>query len=554
MKGPRESSLAGPAVSRTVLTAPPGRQKPGRECYDSPMQLGAIVATFEDVRSARGRRAKCARLAHLLRSVTASEAVLACTWLSGELPQGKIGVGPALLHTLSPGPAASESRLAAAEVDTAFTEVMGIQGKGSTARRGARLETLLDAATREERTFLMMLLLGELRQGAQHGVMVEAIAEATGLPAEKVRRAQMLTGSLPAVARAALLGGLAAVEAFRVEVGRPLVPMLAQTSASPSEALETLETLDGAVLFDQKLDGVRIQAHKDGEKVRLFSRHLRELTGSAPEIVALVRGLPARRLILDGEALALGPDGPLPFQVTMRRFGRKQDVGRLRETLPLTPVFFDILLRDDEELLDLPLEQRLALLDTVVPMEHRMQRIRTARPEEADAFYDEAIDAGHEGIMAKDPSSPYVAGARGRAWRKIKAVHTLDLIVLAAEWGSGRRTGTLSNLHLGARDPEGGFVMIGKTFKGLTDELLAWQTRELLKRETSRSDYEVRVRPELVVEVAFNDVQVSPQYPGGVALRFARVRGYREDKTAEQADTIDAVRALLPQGHERQAT
>ncbi|TNE90741.1 MAG: ATP-dependent DNA ligase [Deltaproteobacteria bacterium] len=513
------------------------------------MKLHTLVETFHAVRATRSRKRKTGLLAELLASVERSHAVLACHWLSGELPQGKIGVGFAMLRDLELPEPPDESQLGTSAVDAVFSNIDGISGTGSKARRVAALTALFAEATTAERQFLGMLLVGELRQGALDGVMVEAVAEATELDPALVRRAYMLTGSLPEVARAALLGGEAAVAAFKVEVFRPLMPMLAQTAASPEEVLG-----DGKVLFDHKLDGVRVQAHKDGHRVRLFSRHLRELTGSAPEVVELVRSLPAERLILDGEALALGPDGPMPFQTTMRRFGRKLDVAKMRAELPLTPVFFDVLLHDDRELLDVPLTERLDVLDALLPEAHRMPRLHTADLAEADAFYEDAIDGGHEGIMAKDPTSTYAAGARGRAWRKIKATHTLDLVVLGAEWGSGRRQGWLSNLHLGARDADGevgdpgDFVMLGKTFKGLTDALLAWQTEALLARETHRNEWQVFARPELVVEIAFNDVQRSPQYPGGVALRFARVKRYREDKRAEDADTLATVRALLPEG------
>lgn len=515
------------------------------------MQLASLVDTYRAVKATRGRNKKADALAALLGAVSREEAVLACHWLTGELVQGKIGVGPALLRSLTPPLAPTESSLSCEEVHRAFSRVATIGGKGSKARRREALEQLFAPATATERRFLSMLLFGELRQGALDGVMVEAIARAVPVEAAKVRRALMLVGSLPEVARAALLGGAEALDAFRVEVFRPLRPMLAQTAATPSEALERL---GGEVLFDRKLDGVRVQLHKDGEKVRLFSRHLRELTGSAPELVQWARELPVERLIADGEALALRSDGsPHPFQVTMRRFGRKLEVSRLRAELPLTARFFDLLLLEDRELLDEPLESRLAALDALLPADNRMRRLRTADPEDASAFYESAIEAGHEGVMAKDPASTYAAGARGRAWLKIKAVHTLDLVVLAAEWGSGRRQGWLSNLHLGARDPEGrfgpagGFVMLGKTFKGLTDAILAWQTDALQARQTHRTDWQVFVRPELVVEIAFNDVQRSPQYPGGVALRFARVKRYRDDKSASEADTVDAVLELLPE-------
>ncbi|MBX6323355.1 MAG: ATP-dependent DNA ligase, partial [Rhodospirillaceae bacterium] len=403
---------------------------------------------------------------------------------------------------------------------------------------------LLGRATRAEQDFLARALLGELRQGALEGLMVEAVARAAGLPVADVRRALMVSGDLGAVARAALGEGAAGLGRFAVQLFRPLKPMLAQTADTPAAALAQL---GAPAAFEYKLDGARVQAHKDGETVRVFSRRLNEVTAAVPEVVEALRALPARRLILDGEAIGLRPDGlPQPFQVTMRRFGRRLEVERLRRTIPLQPLFFDCLLVDDQMLFDRPWTERVAALAATVPASLVIQRRITAEAVEADAFLEEALAHGHEGVMAKSPGAPYEAGARGGSWLKIKAAVTLDLVVLAAEWGHGRRTGLLSNLHLGARDPAtGGFVMLGKTFKGTTDEMLAWQTEALQRIAVARDAYTVQVEPRLVVEVAFNDIQESPHYPGGLALRCGGVKGYRPDKRPEEADTIDTVRLLF---------
>jgi ATP-dependent DNA ligase I len=353
----------------------------------------------------------------------------------------------------------------------------------------------------------------------------------------------MLSGSLPVIAQAAIAGGEAALARYRIELFRPLQPMLAQTAETPEAALDSLER----AVFDYKLDGARIQVHKDGDAVRVYTRQLSDVTAAVPEVVELVSALPTRSLVLDGEVLSLRADGaPEPFQVTMRRFGRKLDVERMRQTQPLHPFFFDILHRDGGDLIDRSTSERLLALDDIIPSEQRMPRLVSEDRFEVASFFERALDQGHEGVMAKALDASYAAGRRGQAWLKVKSHHTLDLVVLGVEWGSGRRQGWLSNLHLGARDPNGGFVMVGKTFKGLTDALLEWQTRALLERELARDAYTVYVRPELVVEIAFNDVQQSPHYPGGVALRFARVKRYRPDKSALEADTIDALRALAP--------
>ncbi|HUF36102.1 MAG TPA: ATP-dependent DNA ligase, partial [Gemmatimonadales bacterium] len=426
------------------------------------------------------------------------------------------------------------------EVDAILDRVAAATGKGSAGTRRRLLGELLARLTAAEQRFLAALLVGELRQGALEGLVVEAVARAVGMPAREVRRAYMLAGDLPGVARAALAGGTAGLAGFSVRLFRPLLPMLAGTADSAADALAEL----GEAALEYKLDGARVQIHRDGDDVRVYSRRLNEVTPAVPEIVDAVRGLAAREAILEGEAIALRPDGtPHPFQTTMRRFGRRLEVERVRESLPLTLFLFDLLQLDGEPLLDQPYQARAAALAELVPASLLVPRLLTASPEEAEEFLRVALDRGHEGIMAKALGAPYEAGQRGRRWLKVKPVRTLDLVVLAAEWGHGRRRGWLSNLHLGAREGDG-FVMLGKTFKGMTDEMLAWQTARFQELEAARDGQTVYVRPELVVEVAFSDLQASPQYPGGLALRFARVKGYRPDKMPADADTMETLRDI----------
>jgi DNA ligase-1 len=427
------------------------------------------------------------------------------------------------------------------EVDAVLAGIAGTSGKGAAAARAAQLQALFARATAPEQDFLLRLLVGELRQGALEGVMLDAIADAAGVPAAEVRRAAMFSGDLGATARIALAEGRAGLARFGIELQRPVQPMLAQPAEDIAEAMAQL----GTAALEWKVDGARVQVHKAGEVVKVYTRNLNDVTDSVPEIVEALRALPARELILDGEAVALQADGaPQPFQVTMRRFGRKLDVARMRNELPLAVYFFDCLLHDGTPLIDRPARERFDALAAALPAPLVVPRLVTADVAAAEDFYADTLARGHEGVMAKALDAPYEAGSRGASWLKVKRAHTLDLVVLAAEWGHGRRSGWLSNLHLGARDPAGGWVMLGKTFKGMTDALLEWQTRELLARETQRERHVVHVRPELVVEIAFNDLQESPQYPGGLALRFARVKGYRPDKRAEEADTIATVRSL----------
>jgi DNA ligase-1 len=507
--------------------------------------LDDLVQTSRKVAATSSRLEKIALLADLLKRAAPEEIETAIAFLSGSTRQGKVGIGYATLQAARTAPAADpgvapRAPLELGGVDSTLQRLSNTTGKGSTLAKGKLLADLFARATGEERDFLFRLLIGELRQGALQGLMAEAVARAAGVGVDAVRRAAMLAGDLGPVARQALADGAAGLSRYRVELGRPVQPMLAQSADGVADALTRL----GEAAFEYKLDGARVQVHKTGDQVRVFSRLLNDVTVAVPEVVEVARRLSAREAILDGEAIALGPDArPLPFQVTMRRFGRKLDVEALRAELPLASFFFDLLYRDGVSLLDEPYTRRIAALEEVVPPEHRVPRVVTSDQREAEAVLERALRAGHEGLMAKGLAARYDAGARGAAWLKVKPAQTLDLVVLAAEWGHGRRRGWLSNLHLGARDPDtAAFVMLGKTFKGMTDELLEWQTKTLLGLETRRDRYTVYVRPELVVEVAFNGIQASPKYPGGLALRFARVLRYRPDKTAEQADTIAAVR------------
>jgi len=503
------------------------------------MLLAQIARTSADVAATSSRLGKVARLAECLAQAAPPEVRAAVSYLSGVLPQGTIGVGWAALRDLPPP--AGEPSLELGEVDAALTRIAAIGGAGSQARRREELERLFGRATEGEQEFLTGLLLGGLRQGALEGVMTEAIAKAADLPAPAVRRALMLSGDLGEVAEAALAGAPDALSRFRLELLRPIQPMLAQTADDVREALARAQP----AAIEWKLDGARIQAHRLGNEVRLFTRNLADITDRAPEVVAQLRELPAEAVILDGEVIALRENGrPEPFQVTMSRFGSKVDVERLRQAVPLSPFFFDCLHLDGLDLLDRPAGERIAALDRILPEALRVPRVETDDPDEGGRFLAETLARGHEGVMVKALEAPYEAGRRGAGWLKVKVAHTLDLVVLAVEWGSGRRSGKLSNIHLGARDPAGGFVMLGKTFKGMTDEMLAWQTERLLELETRREGHVVYVRPELVVEIAFDGVQASSRYPGGLALRFARVKGYRPDKRADEADTIDTVRAI----------
>ena len=511
------------------------------------MHLSEVVTASSVVASTSSRGKKIELLADVLRRLASNEIAIAIGFFTGWPRQGKLGIGWATLDTARPPNAAEEATLTLAEVDQTFTALKSVKGSNSAAQRRRLLGDLMARATSAEQQFLFALGVGEVRQGALEGVMTEAVAKAANLPADRVRRAAMFAGDLGAVAEAVLADGEAGLAHWSLQLFRPVQPMLADSAPNVGEALK--EFGDGvAAALEWKLDGARIQVHKLGDRVAVYTRSLNDVTRAVPEVTEAVRAFPAEELILDGEVIALdAAERPLPFQVTMRRFGRRLDVDALRGQLPVAPFFFDILRLDGEDLLDQQLHQRLTRLDAIVPASMRVPRTVTADVEEAKRFEATALERGHEGLMAKSLSAPYAAGRRGSAWLKVKTARTLDLVVLAVEWGSGRRKGWLSNIHLGARDPvNGGFVMLGKTFKGMTDETLEWQTKELLARETRRDGHVVHVRPELVVEVAFNEVQRSPHYPGGVALRFARIKGYRHDKRAEEADTIEAVLELAP--------
>ncbi|MGC4893011.1 ATP-dependent DNA ligase [Micromonospora sp. DT31] len=521
------------------------------------MRFVELAATSAAVGATAGRRAKVELLAAALRGLDPGEIPAGAGYLAGELRQRQTGVGWAGLRDLPPP--AAEPTLTVAGVDAAIEEISRVGGAGSQARRRDLVGRLFAAATADEQRLLAGLFRGELRQGAQAGLLAEAVARAAAVPVTAVRRALLLAGDLRAVAAAALIGGADALAGFGLQVGRPLAPMLAQSAPSVDEAL----TATGVpAVVDVKLDGIRIQVHRCGSDIAVFTRSLDEITDRLPQVVAAVRALPVREVVLDGEAIGLDAAGrPLPFQETSSRAARRATPSSTTGGSPvapavlaaaertgapvLTPYFFDLLHLDGEDLIDAPGRRRWAALAGAVDATLLVDRVEVDDAAQAGAAFAAAVDAGQEGVVVKDPAAPYDAGRRGTAWVKVKPRHTLDLVVLAVEWGSGRREGWLSNLHLGARDPRTGeFVMLGKTFKGLTDELLRWQTERFLSLAVEKGDWVVRVRPEQVVEIAFDGVQASTRYPGGMALRFARVLRYRDDKTAAEADTIDAVRAI----------
>jgi DNA ligase-1 len=513
------------------------------------MLLAELVQTAGEVAATSSRTAKRDHLSELLRRLAPEEVVVAVAFLIGETRQGRIGVGWASVRDAEVPPA-PEPGLTLLDVDRAVDRLQATTGSGSVATRNHLLGELFGAATVDEQWFLRRLFIGELRQGALEGVMVDAVAYAAEVPLAVMRRAAMLRGDLPETALVALTEGRSGLEGIGLSVLRPVQPMLAATAADVTSAITEGAGPDGTVSVEWKLDGARIQVHRSGDDVAIYTRNLNDVTSRLPEVVAHVRALPVDDVVLDGEVMGLHDDErPQAFQDTMSRFGTRtigRTVAEPHSATGLHPFFFDVLHVDGRDLIDEPLGDRLVVLDEVAgPL--RIPGIVTADPATAEAFADRALAAGHEGVMVKGLDSPYQAGRRGKAWRKVKPVRLFDLVVLAVEWGSGRRQGWLSNLHLGARDPErGGFVMVGKTFKGLTDALLTWQTEQLLAREVGREGHVVHVRPELVVEIALDGVQASSRYPGGVALRFARVKRYRDDKRPDEADTIDALRALLP--------
>ncbi|HUQ91383.1 MAG TPA: ATP-dependent DNA ligase [Bryobacteraceae bacterium] len=505
------------------------------------MMLAEIVETSRRMAETSKRLEKTALLAGLLQRLRPEEIELVVAYLSGRTRQKKTGIGYRALQAAM-GPAAEMPRLEVIDVDRALEAISTTQGPGSEQRRRGLLSALLTASTAAEQRFLAGLLTGELRQGALEGLMADAVAKASGISLSRVRHAVMMAGDIAPVARAALEHGEAALAQYSIQLFRPVQPMLAQSAEDIEGAMQEL----GEAALEFKMDGARVQVHRSGDEVMVFSRQLNDVTAAVPEIVETVRALPARDLILDGEVLSLRPDGrPQPFQITMRRFGRKLQVDRMRSELPLSSFWFDLLYLDGAELLEQPQTRRFAALKALTPPEFLIPGVVTADPAIAGQFLARSLAAGHEGVMAKALDARYAAGGRGQSWLKVKQAHTLDLVILAAEWGSGRRKGWLSNLHLGARDTrKGGFAMLGKTFKGLTDEMLAWQTEELLRLEIGRDAYTVFVEPKLVVEIAFNEIQVSPRYVSGLALRFARVKRYRTDKTVDEADTFETVQRM----------
>ncbi|MFE2281705.1 ATP-dependent DNA ligase [Streptomyces sp. NPDC059454] len=509
------------------------------------MLLSRLARVSQEVAATSARSRKIALLAELFREAEADDVPVVIPYLAGRLPQGRIGVGWKVLSR--PVAPAAEPSLTVREVDALLTALGELAGPGSRAERARLVGELLGASTEGEQRFLSGLLTGEVRQGALDAVAVEGLAQATGVPSADVRRAVMLAGSLQSVAGALLADGPGALERFRLTVGRPVLPMLAHSASSVAEAVAKL----GACVVEEKLDGIRVQVHRDGGTVRVHTRTLDDITDRLPEVTAAVRELRGERFILDGEVISFGEDGrPRSFQETAGRVGSRVDVATAAREVPVSPVFFDALSVDGRDLLDLPFTERHAELARLVPEPMRVRRTPVAGPEdlgEAEEFLAETLKRGHEGVVVKGLDAPYSAGRRGASWLKVKPVHTLDLVVLAAEWGHGRRTGKLSNLHLGARTADGGFAMLGKTFKGLTDAMLAWQTERLRGLSVDESGYVVTVRPELVVEIAYDGLQRSTRYPAGVALRFARVIRYREEKRPEEADTVETLLATHPE-------
>jgi DNA ligase-1 len=507
------------------------------------MLLSDVAATSAAVAATRSRLAKRSLLVGLLRRTAPEDVAVVARYLAGELRQRRTGLGWRSLNAL-PGPA-TEPSLEVGAVDAAFERMASLAGSGSSTARSQLARELFAAATAEEQRFLRGLVAGELRQGALDALLLEAVAEAAGVPADAVRRAAMLSGGTELVAETALLAGspeaaLTALGSIGLTVGRPVRPMLASSAPDVAAALVAFGGTE--VVVDAKLDGIRVQVHRDGQEVRVYTRSLDDITDRVPELVEVVRGLPVSAVVLDGEAVALGPDGrPRPFQETAARSATSD--AELAAATTLTPYFFDVLHLDGRDLFSVPLIERLAVLDRIAAGNVVERRLTSDVAEAEDAFAG-WVAGGQEGVLVKDPASPYEAGRRGAAWVKVKPRHTLDLVVLAVERGSGRRSGLLSNIHLGARDPAGGFVMLGKTFKGMTDEMLAWQTGRFTELAVEDDGWTVRVRPEQVVEIAFDGLQRSSRYPGGLALRFARVLRYRADKSAAEADTIDTVRAL----------
>ncbi|MEU3251147.1 ATP-dependent DNA ligase [Streptomyces sp. NPDC006997] len=509
------------------------------------MLLTRLAHVSREVAATSARSRKTALLAELFREAEAADVPLVIPYLAGRLPQGRLGIGWKVFGRAVPP--ATEPTLTVREVDGRLTAIGAVSGTGSQAERTRLTGELMGLATEEEQRFLVGLITGEVRQGALDAVAVEGLAQATGAPPADVRRAVMLAGSLQTVAEALLADGPAALAAFRLTVGRPVLPMLAHSASSVAEAVGRL----AGCAVEEKLDGIRVQVHRDGGAVRLYTRALDDITDRLPEVTSAALGLAGERFVLDGEVIAFDADGrPRSFQETAGRVGSRLDVAGAARAVPVSPVFFDVLSVDGRDLLDLPLTERHAELARLVPEPMRVRRTvvsGTADLPAAEEFLAGTLRRGHEGVVVKSLDAPYSAGRRGASWLKVKPVHTLDLVVLAAEWGSGRRTGKLSNLHLGARAADGSLVMLGKTFKGMTDALLAWQTERLRELAVDSDGHVVTVRPELVVEIAYDGLQRSTRYPAGVTLRFARVVRYREDKRPEDADTVETLLAAHPE-------
>ncbi|MFJ8825871.1 ATP-dependent DNA ligase [Streptomyces sp. NPDC102467] len=514
------------------------------------MLFARLAQVSQEVAATSARSRKIELLAELFRDADPDDVPIVIPYLAGRLPQGRLGIGWRVLSEhVEP---AAEPRLSVRDVDAALTVLGDVAGAGSQAERRRLVGELMAAATEDEQRFLVGLVTGEVRQGALDAVALEGLARATDAPPVDVRRAVMLAGGLQPVAQALLAGGPAALEEFRLTVRHPVQPMLAHSAGSVGEALEKLAKL-GPCAVEEKLDGIRVQVHRDGDEVHIFTRTLDDITDRLPEVTAAARELESEQFILDGEVIALDDAGrPRAFQEVAGRVGSRVDVARAAEAVPVSAVFFDVLYADGHDLLSLPFAQRHERLTRLVPEPMRVRRTVVEGPAEAEQraaaqdFFAATLDRGHEGVVVKGLEAPYSAGRRGASWLKVKPVHTLDLVVLAAEWGHGRRTGKLSNLHLGARRGDGTFAMLGKTFKGLTDALLAWQTERLRELAVGDDGHVVTVRPELVVEIAYDGLQRSTRYPAGVTLRFARVVRYREDKTPEQADTVETVLAAHP--------
>lgn len=517
------------------------------------MPLADVAKASDDVAATSGRLDKVRLLAECLRRADAgaadggSDAAIVTSYLSGSLRQRRTGLGYAALRDM-PDPA-PESTLLVREVDHEFGEISTLSGKGSTTERRRRFRALLARATAAEQRLLAGLVAGELRQGALDGVLTDAVAQAAGVPPSDVRRAVTVAGDLVTVADSVLRHGSGGLGAFRLTVGSPIRPALASPSSSIDDALSQILQRSDSAAVERKYDGIRVQAHKSADHITIFTRTLDDITDRVPDVVETIASLPAQSIVLDGEAIAVGGDGrPAPFQVTAARTMRTTNADRARDETPLSVYWFDCLHLNGDDLIGMPASQRWATLASAVPAEQIVPRLHTTDPTEAGEFYAESVASGHEGVIVKTPDAEYQAGRRGASWLKVKPRHTLDLVILAVEWGHGRRTGKLSNLHLGARDPDGQFgppgefVMLGKTFKGLTDALLEWQTARFLELADGPVDsWVVKVKPVMVAEIAFDGVQSSPRYPAGVALRFARVLRYRDDKSASDADTVSSV-------------